>query len=99
MRSLLESYQSWMCETRSNRDLLKYYFNVEYPPIYIREGQEIVEVWFIYPPPQLHTGILGPVNDVFKQIEKKVDISGFRKKHNIKGNGIGGDLQGPVIKE
>ena len=98
MRSLLENYQSWMCENRSNRDLLKYYFNVKYPPIYIREGKEIVEVWFIYPPPQLHTGILGPVNDVFKQIGKKVDISGFRKKHNIKGSGINGDLQGPAIK-
>ena len=52
----------------------------------------------MYPPPQLHTGLLGPVNEVFDKIEARIDISSFKKKHNIKGKGIGGDMQGPTIK-
>ena len=88
----------WVTETSENRKLLKSYFNVEYPPIFIRKGEENVEVWTLYPPPQLHTGILGPANDVFKNIEKVVDISDFKKKYSIKGKGLGGDLQGPTLK-
>ena len=42
MKSLLEDYQKWALETNSNRKMLKEYFNVEYPPIYIPEGQENV---------------------------------------------------------
>ena len=98
INSLLESCMKWVTETGENRKLLKSYFNVEYPPIFIRKGEENVEVWLLYPPPQLHTGILGPANDVFKNIEKVVDISDFKKKYSIKGKGLGGDLQGPTLK-
>ena len=45
-----------------------------------------------------YTGLLGPVNDVLKEIEKRVNISEFKNKHGLKGKGIGGDLQGPTIK-
>ena len=93
-----ETRANWMITTDSNRNLLKKYFNVEFPPIYVREGQENVEVWSIYPPLQLHTGLFGPVNDVLKEIEKRVNISEFKNKHSLKGKGIGGDLQGPTIK-
>ena len=97
--SLFEAYQRWSFETDSNRKLLKHYFNVEFPPIYIREGQENVEVWSIFPPPHLHIGILDPVNDVFREIEKRVDVSIFKKKYHIKGYGPGGDIQGDIIKK
>ena len=67
MKSLLEDYRKWALETSSNRKMLKEYFNVEYPPIYIPEGQENMEVWSIYQPPHFHTGILGSINNVFEQ--------------------------------
>ena len=54
----------------------------------------------LYPPPQLHTGILGPGNDVFTQLEKHLpsDIEAFKKEFHIKGGGPGGFLNGPTIK-
>ena len=55
--SLTDSYSYWVHNTGSNRKLLKHYFNVEHLPVYVREGQENVEVWSVYPPPQLHTGL------------------------------------------
>ena len=98
MNYLMNLNEKWMINTDRNRNLLKKYFNVEFAPIYVREGQENVEVLSIYPPPQLHTGLLGPVNNVLKEIEKRVNISEFKNKHSLKGKGIGGDLQGPTIK-
>ena len=58
-----------------------------------------LEVYLIYPPPHLHTGILGPGNDTMKHIEKYVDLTAFRSKYNMKGHGPGGDLNGPVLKD
>ena len=54
----------------------------------------------LYPPPLLHTGILGPGNDVFTQLEKHLpsDIEAFKKEFHIKGGGPGGFLNGPTIK-
>ena len=59
MKSLTDSFSNWVHETGSNRKLLKHYFNVEHLPIYVRNGQENVEIWSVYPPLQLHTGFLG----------------------------------------
>ena len=98
MNNLLDSNQRWNIETKSNRKLLKNYSNVEFPPIYVRAGQENVEVWSIFPPPQLHVGILGPANDVFHEIDKRVDITSFKKKYFIKGFGPGGEIQGDILK-
>ena len=54
----------------------------------------------LYPPSQLHTGILGLGNDVFTQLEKHLpsDIEAFKKEFHIKGGGPGGFLNGPTIK-
>ena len=57
IKSLSDSNYKWINETGSDRKLLKHYFNVEHLPVYVREGQENVEVWSVYPPPQLHTGL------------------------------------------
>ena len=57
-----------------------------------------MSVWSIYPTHHLHIDILGPVNNVFEQIESKVDISSFKKKYCIKGKGPGGEMQGKTIK-
>ena len=62
----------WSSETNSDRQLLKHYFNSEYPPVRIMENQESseLEVEFIYPIPELHVVLLGPVNDTIKNIKK-----------------------------
>ena len=69
-------------------------------PLYIHPNQEQLLVLDLYPPPQLHTGILGPGNDVFTQLEKLLpaEIEAFKKQFHIKGSGPGGSLNGPTIK-
>ena len=53
----------------------------------------------MYPRPQLHIGILGPCNDAIKSIEKYVVLTDFKRKHNLKGHGPGGDLNGQQLKD
>ena len=53
----------------------------------------------MYPPPQLHIGILGPGNDAIQSIEKYVALTDFKRKHNLKGHGPGGDLNDPQLKD
>ena len=54
---------------------------------------------FLLPPPHLHVILLGPANDAFSNIEERADINQFKKKHNLKGSGPCGDLNGPLIKK
>ena len=89
----------WGKETNYNRSLPKKYFNAEYSPIFVKPEVKKLEVYLIYPPPHLHTGILGPGNDTMKHIEKYMDLTAFRSKYNMKGHGPGGDLNGPVLKD
>ena len=54
----------------------------------------------LLPPPELHAGLLGPVNQTFKILSKTVPgLDDFMKENNIKGSGCGGDLYGPTIKK
>ena len=54
----------------------------------------------LLPPPELHAGLLGPVNQTFKILSKTVPgLDDFMKENNIKGSGCGGDLNGPTIKK
>ena len=55
-------------------------------------------VYFLFPPPHLHIGILGPGNDATKNIEKHVQLTNFKKKYNLRGSGPGGDMNGPQLK-
>ena len=54
----------------------------------------------LYPPPQLHCGILGPVNDTMKKLEQlfPVEMEQYKKSRHIKGSGPGGDYNGPTLK-
>ena len=101
----LNGHQGLWAETAANkRNLLKHFFNVEFPPIYVMRGQENLPISEVYPPEHLHIGILGPVNDTLEWLEARLDsesnkpIEKFKKKHNMKGGGPGGDLNGPVLK-
>ena len=52
----------------------------------------------LLPPPELHAGLLGPVNQTFKILSKTVPgLDDFMKENNIKGSGCGGDLNGPTM--
>ena len=54
----------------------------------------------LLPPPELHTGLLGPVNQNIKMLKQIVPgVEEFMKINNIKGSGCGGDLNGPTIKK
>ena len=41
----------WGKETNLNRSLIKNYFNVEYPPIYVKPDMENLKVYLFYPHP------------------------------------------------
>jgi hypothetical protein len=102
MKNLQEDYENWRGSTDSDRKQLKEYFNVEFPPVYVKHGQENVEVSFLYPPPQLHAGVLGPGNDALELIGEHVDavpFKEFKNKYHIRGGGPGGDLNGPTLKK
>ena len=52
------------------------------------------------PPPELHTGLLGPVNQNIKMLKQIVPgVEEFMKINNIKGSGCGGDLNGSMVKK
>ena len=54
----------------------------------------------LLPPPELHAGLLGPVNQTIQTMSKTVPgMADFLRENNIKGSGCGGDLNGPTIKK
>ena len=74
---------------------------MEFPPLFIHPNQEELLVSQIYPPPQLHTGILGPGNDVMVKLTKDFpkEMEVYKKKFHIKGSGPGNTLNGPMLKK
>ena len=59
-----------------------------------------IPIMALLPPPELHTGLLGPVNQTIKMLKELVPgVEGFMKMNNIKGSGCGGDLNSPTIKK
>ena len=66
----------------------------------VTENMENIPISKMYPPPQLHCGILGPGNDCLKKLEQifPVEMAKFRKDRHIKGSGPGGDYNGPTLK-
>ena len=69
-------------------------------PLHIHENQQNLSVIELYPPPQLHCGILGPANDVLAKLDElfPADMAAYRALFHIKGGGPGGDLNGPTLK-
>ena len=53
-----------------NRQTIRHFDSVEFPPLFLHPNQEEMLVSELYPPPQLHTGILGPGNDVMIKLTK-----------------------------
>ena len=80
--------------------MLRQFNSVEFPPLFVHPDQEEKLVSEIYPPPQLHVGVLGPGNDDLQVLEKQfpVDMEEFKHRHHIKGSGPGKTLNGPTLK-
>ena len=65
----------------------------------MKKDQMSIPIMALLPPPELHTGLLGPVNQNIKMLKQIVPgVEEFMKINNIKGSGCGGDLNGPTIK-
>ena len=60
-QSLLDSYEAFV-QSGSRRKDLKNFDSVEFMPLHIKNNQENIPVIELYPPPQLHCGILGPAS-------------------------------------
>ena len=83
----------------NDRRRLKDFNSVEFPPIIVHNDQMNKSILELLPPPELHAGLLGPVNQTFTILAKTVPgLTDFMKENNIKGSGCGGDLNGPTIK-
>ena len=100
-RTLQTDFESYNSLGRSDRKQLMNFNSVEFPPLYIHEGQEDMDVIQLYPPPVLHTGILGPGNDCLTQLEGYFpqEMEAFYSEHHIKSSGPGGQYNGPTIKK
>ena len=98
-RNLVESYEAYT-QSGSKRKNLKNFNSVEHMPLHIHENQQNLSVIELYPPPQLHCGILGPANDVLAKLDElfPADMAAYRALFHIKGGGPGGDLNGPTLK-
>ena len=59
-KSLLDSYEAFV-QSGSKR-------SVEFMPLHIQNNQDNLPVIELYPPPQLHCGILGPAS--FEEIRR-----------------------------
>ena len=79
---------------------LKKFFSVKHLPMDVTSDMDDIPISKLYPPPQLHCGILGPANDTLKKLESifPVEMANFKKERHIKGSGIGGDYNGPTLK-
>ena len=49
---------------------LKNFHSVKHLPMRVTDDMDGIPISKLYPPPQLHTGILGPVNDCLKKLQK-----------------------------
>ena len=83
-----------------SRKSLKKFYSVKHLPMQVTDNMEDVPISKLYPPPQLHCGILGPLNDTMKKLEQlfPVEMDQFKKNRHIKGSGPGGDYNGPTLK-
>ena len=79
---------------------LKNFHSVKHLSMRVTDDMDGIPISKLYPPPQLHTGILGPVNDCLKKLQEifPSEMEKFRKDHHIKGSGPGGDYNGPTLK-
>ena len=100
MKNLREDAHEYSTVGFPNRQTLRHFDSVEFPPLFVHPDQENKLVSELYPPPQLHTGVLGPGNDVLQFLEKSFPekMEDFKKRHHIKGSGPGNTYNGPTLK-
>ena len=65
-----------------SRKSLKKFYSVKHLPMQVTDNMEDIPISKLYPPPQLHCGILGPLNDTMKKLEQlfPVKMDQFKKK-------------------
>ena len=100
MKNLRENAEEYCTNGLQKRATLRQFNSVEFPPLFVQPDQEEKLVWEIYPPPQLHVGVLGPGNDVLQFLEKQFPefMEEFKNRHHIKGSGPGKTYNGPTLK-
>ena len=62
MKNLREDAEEYCRNGLQKRAMLRQFNSVEFPPLFVHPDQEEKLVSEIYPPPQLHVGVLGPGN-------------------------------------
>ena len=62
MKNLREDAEEYCTNGLQKRAMLRQFNSVEFPPLFVHPDQEEKLVSEIYPPPQLHVGVLGPGN-------------------------------------
>ena len=72
MKNLREDSEEYRSLGFPNRQTLRHFDSVEFPPLFVHSNQEEMLVSELSPPPQLHTGILGPGNDCIQFLEKNI---------------------------
>ena len=99
-KTLREDSEQYQAIGFPNRQTLRHFDSVEFPPLFLHPDQEEMLVSQLYPPPQLHCGILGPGNDVMVKLSKSFpkEMEQFKKKFHVKGSGPGNTLNGPTLK-
>ena len=101
MKNLKEDSHEYQTLGFPNRQTLRHFDSVEFPPLYVHPDQEQKLVSELYPPPHLHCGILGPGNDTLQFLEKSFPegMEAFKRRHHIKGSGPGNTYNGPTLKK
>ena len=87
----------WLEETGGDRDKLKDYFNCQNQPLLNPNGTGDTKVLLVSPPPPLHNGKLGPVNDLMElsaQICPNETSQYLKENHITKEAYHGGELIG-----
>ena len=70
-----------MNDTNQNLKQVKEFYNVEHFPIF--HSKKDMKVIDLCPPPPLHLIKLGPVNKVYGELAKRLDLTQFEKSINI----------------
>ena len=95
-RNVKEQYTKSRTKHRNgkfpSRKSLKKFYSVKHLPMHVTDNMEDIPISKLFPPPQLHCGILGPLNDTMKKLEQlfPVEMDEFKKDRHIKGSGPGG---------
>ena len=99
IKNVIENQTKYVDETGCNRKLLQDYFNVEYPPML--PGDDDDEVLSLLTIPYLHVVLLCPFNTLWAGFLDNcgAPVKTWLIKTHMKGSRLGGDFNGPTVKE